>query len=128
MFGGGRSRKGDVFGGGRSRKGDVFGGGRSRKGDVFGGGRSRKGMCLEVGGAGRGMCFAITAHGLCINADGGHLRTLCSWKLLLSPQAILTSPLELTALEVQLHGGVVTEDFDESVTHVVCNMRWALID
>eukprot|EP00731_Ephydatia_muelleri_P033439 Em0029g45a len=39
-----------------------------------------------------------------------------------SHTAILTSPLELTALEVQLHGGVVTEDFDESVTHAVCNM------
>ena len=42
-----------------------------------------------------------------------------------SPQAIHTSPLDVTALEVRLHGGVVTEDFDEIVTHVVCDMRWA---
>ena len=115
----------EVGGAGRGMCLEVGGAGRGMCLEVGGAGR---GMCLEVGGAGRGMCFAITAHGLCINADGGHWRTLCSWKLLLSPQAILTSPLELTALEVQLHGGVVTEDFDESVTHAVCNMRWALID
>ena len=48
--------------------------------------------------------------------------------MVLSPQAILTSPMEVTALEVRLHGGVMTEDFDESVTHVVCDTRWVLVE
>ena len=44
-----------------------------------------------------------------------------------TPQAIIACPLDLTLLEIRYHGGTVSEVLDEAVSHVVVDERWACI-